>query len=281
MCVADERPEHEREPEQDRRAPPPRHATTGSWAAGISSISRAPLIRGRGGEAAAVVLGDRRGDRQPVPAPPAAGARGRRERGDARREPGAVVGDLDPHPVARRPHPHPHHASPVLGRVADEVRARLGDPQRVGEDRGDRPLGLRTSPVGGREGAAGPRGVGDAGRARVGDAGRARVGGRRVGAGLDARGAVGAPRRARVGDAGRARLARGGGARRGAAPRPREAACGALLRLEACGGQRWFDSQLGAVPRGQCSPRGRVGLDQLGRSTSSRLVWAGRPRAPR
>ena len=70
--------------------------------------------------------------------------------------------------------------------------------------------------------------------------------------------------RARVGDAGWARLARGGGARRGAAPRPREAACGALLRLEACGGQRWFDPQHGAVPRGQCSPRGRVGLDQLG-----------------
>ena len=91
--------------------------------------------RGRRREPPAVVLGDRRRDRESVPAAAAARAGRGGERGDPRRQPGTVVGDLDPDLPADRAHADADDPSPVLGGVADEVRARLGDPQRVGEDR--------------------------------------------------------------------------------------------------------------------------------------------------
>ena len=72
-----------------------------------------------------MVLGDRRRDRETVAAAAATRACGGGEGGDAHRQARALVGDLDPHVVAARAHTDADHPSPVLGGVADEVRARL------------------------------------------------------------------------------------------------------------------------------------------------------------
>ena len=158
-----------------------------------------------------MVLGDRRGDRQPVPAPPAAGASGRGEGRDARREPG------------------PSSETSIRTRsLVARTRTRTTPPPCS---------------------AALPTRFAHAWAIRSGSANDRRSAPR-----SRARGATRGGGAARGGRARRARTRR----------RARRARDAAGAASKACDGQRRFDPQLGAVPRGQCSPRGRVGLDQLG-----------------